>query len=65
MFDGHCLNENQSLGKRKLVERKMIERKLAADNWAIRKIVATKINRYENWTLRKLVAMKYSRHICN
>jgi hypothetical protein len=47
------------MGKRKLVERKMIERKLAADNWAIRKIVAMKISRYENWTLRKLIAMKY------
>ena len=36
------------LGLRKLVERKMIERKLAADNWSLRKLVATKIDGYEN-----------------
>ena len=33
---------------------------MVADNCSIRKLVATKISRYENWTLRKLVNMKYS-----
>jgi len=35
-------------GKRKLVERKKGERKLAADNWSLRKLDATKISHYEN-----------------
>jgi hypothetical protein len=35
-------------GLRKLVERKKIERKVAADNWSLRKLVATKISHYEN-----------------
>ena len=33
---------------------------MVADNCLIRKLVATKISRYENWMLRKLVEMKYS-----
>ncbi len=36
------------LGKQKLVERKKGERKLAADNWSLRKLDATKISRYGN-----------------
>jgi hypothetical protein len=48
MLESRLLSVTTSTGLRKLVECKLVERKLVEENWSIRKLVDTKIGRYEN-----------------